>query len=45
MAVASAFPVRLVVLVVVGNEIVQGKSVMRGDEIDRRPRLAAASVE
>ena len=37
--------VRLVVLVVVGDEIVEREAVVRGDEIDARPRLAAAEVE
>src|SRR5579863_7143837 len=32
-------------LVVVGNAIGEGKAVVRGDEIDARPWLAAAMVE
>ena len=45
MAVAVVFAVRLVVLVVVGDEVVEVEAVMRGDEIDAGPRLAAALVE
>ena len=41
-AVAVVFAVRFVVLVVVGDEIVQREAVVRGDEIDARPGLAAA---
>ena len=37
MPVTASLAVRLVVLVVVGNEIVQGETVMGGDEVDRRP--------
>src|SRR5690606_13234704 len=45
MAVAIAFGVGLVVLVVVADEVVQGETVVRGDEVDARPGLAAALVE
>src|SRR3954463_8471020 len=45
MAVAVVLAVRLVVLVVVRHEIVQREPIMRGDEIDAGPRLAAAPVE
>ncbi|MNI78607.1 hypothetical protein D3C73_1349960 [compost metagenome] len=34
-AIAVVFAVGLVVLVVVGNQVVKGKTVMRGDEVDR----------
>ena len=44
-AVLVVFAVRLVVLVVVGNEIVQREAVVGGDEIDARPGLAAAMIE
>ena len=37
--------VRLVVLVVVGDEIVEREAVVRGDEVDGGPRLAAALGE
>src|SRR5262249_31496162 len=45
MAVLVFFAVRLVVLVVVGNEVIEREPVMDGDEIDRRPRFAAAMIE
>jgi hypothetical protein len=45
MAVAILLAVRLVVLAVVGDEVVEREPVVRGDEVDRRPRLAAALVE
>ena len=45
MAVAVVLAVRLVVLVVVGDEVVEREAVMRGDEIDAGPGLAAAAVE
>ena len=45
MAVAVVLAVRLVVLVVVGDEVAKGKTVMSGDEVDARPRLSAAKVE
>ena len=45
MAVAILFAIRLVVLVVIGHEIVERKSVMGGDKIYARPRLAPASIE
>ena len=45
MAVLVVLAVGLVVLVVVGDEIVQREAVVRGDEIDAGPRLAAAAVE
>src|SRR5262249_1988308 len=38
--VAVAFPVRRVVLVVVGHEIVQGESVVARDEVDALLHLA-----
>ncbi len=45
MAVAVVFAVRLVVLVVVGDEIAQGEAVVRSDEIDARPRFPPAEIE
>ncbi len=45
MAVAILLAVRLVVLLVVRNEVVQRETIMGGDEVHRRPRLAAAPVE
>ena len=43
--VAVILAVRLVVLLVVGDEVVQREAVVRGDEVDARPGLAAAAVE
>ena len=40
-AVLVAFAVRVVVLVVVADQIAQGEAVVRGDEVDRRGRPAA----
>ena len=40
-AVPILFAVRLIVLVVVGNEVVQGEPVMRGDKVDARIGLFA----
>ena len=45
MAVAVVLAVRLVVLVVVGDEIVEREAVVRRHEVDRGPRLAAAIGE
>ena len=45
MAVAVVLAVGLVVLVVVGDEVVQREAVMGGDEVDAGPGLAAALVE
>ena len=36
LAVAVVLEVRLVVLLVVGDEVVEGETVMGGDEVDRR---------
>src|SRR6201999_1128493 len=44
-AVAVAFAVRLVVLVVVARPVVQGEAVMGGDEIDAGPAAPALAVE
>ena len=44
-AVAVVLAVGLVVLVVVGDEIVEGEAVVSRDEVDRCPRLAPALVE
>ena len=41
-AVAVFFAVRLVMLLVVADEIVEGEAVVRGDEIDARVGTAAA---
>src|SRR5215217_2362567 len=43
-AVVVAFTIRLVVLVVVGNEIVQGEAVVGGEEIDPGPWTATPMV-
>ena len=43
--VAVLLAVRLVVLVVVGDEVVEREAVMGGEEVHRCPRLAAALVE
>ncbi len=45
MAVLVFFAVRLVVLVVVGNEVIEREPVMDGDEINRSPGFAAAMIE
>src|SRR6266700_2746596 len=45
MAVAVVLAIGLIVLVVIGDEVVQIEAVMRGDEIDAGPWLAAALVE
>jgi hypothetical protein len=45
MAVPVLFAVRLIVLFIVGDEVVEIESVMRGDEIDARPGLSPALVE
>src|SRR5262249_41084660 len=45
MAVAIAFAVRLVVLVVVADEIAEREAVMGGDEIDARPGPPAVVAE
>ena len=45
MAVVIVFAIRLIVLVVVGDEVVEVETVMRRDEIDAGPRLASALVE
>ena len=42
MAVLVVLAVGLVVLVVVGDEVGEGEAVMGGDEVHRRPGLAAA---
>src|SRR5688500_2004755 len=44
-AILVVLAVRLVVLVVVGDEVVQREAVVGGDEIDAGPRLSAAAVE
>src|SRR5262249_23617530 len=44
-AVAIVLAVRLVVLLVVADEVVQRETVMRGDEVDAGPGPAAALVE
>ena len=43
-AVAVALAVRLVVLVVVGDEVVEREAVVRGDEVDAVRRAAAAAL-
>src|SRR5438094_556292 len=45
MAVAILFAVRLVVLLVVRHQVVEREAVVRGDEVDRRPRFTPAMVE
>src|SRR4051812_32132669 len=45
MAIAIFLAIRLVVLAVIGDDVIQCEAVMRGDEIHRRPGLAAALVE
>ncbi len=44
MAVVVIFPVGIVVLVVVRDQIVQRKAIVRGDKIDAGPRAAAALI-
>src|SRR5690606_10169224 len=44
-AVAVLLAVRLVVLVVVGDEVVEREAVVRGDEVDARPGPAPPPVE
>ncbi len=44
-AVAIVLAIGLVVLVIVGDEVVEREAVMGGDKIHRRPRLATALVE
>ena len=41
-AIVASLAVGLVVLVVVGNEVIEREAVVRGDEIDARVRLLAA---
>src|SRR5580700_3970051 len=43
MAVLIVLAIRLVVLIVVRDEVVEREAVVRGDEIDAGPRLAAAA--
>ena len=43
--VAIILSVGLIVLVLIGNEIIERKAIMRGNEIDARPRPAAAMIE
>src|ERR1700730_16543733 len=45
MAVAVLLAVRLVVLVVVGDEVAKREPIMGGDEVDARPGLSATKVE
>src|SRR5579872_5237963 len=42
LAVAIIFPVRLIVLIVVRDQIVKREAVMRGDEVDARARTPSA---
>jgi hypothetical protein len=44
-AVVVVFAIRLIVFLVVGDEVVDGEPVMGGDEIDAGPSLATAMVE
>ncbi len=44
MAVIVVFAIGVVVLLVIGDEIVQREAVMRRNEVDARPGLAAALV-
>src|SRR5581483_4950386 len=44
-AVAVALPVRLVVLLAIGDEIGEREAVMGGDEVDARRRQAAGLAE
>src|SRR5690242_20682979 len=43
--VVAAFAVGFVVLVVVRDQVVQRKAIVRRDEVDAGPRLATASIE
>ena len=43
--VAIVLAVRLVMLFVVADEVLQRETVMRGDEVDARPRTATAIAE
>lgn len=45
MAVAVAFSIGVIVLVVVGDKVIERKAVMGGDEIHRSPRFPATLVE
>src|ERR1700730_17066067 len=45
MAVAIVFAIGLVVLVVIGDEIVEREAVMGGGKAEARPGLAAALIE
>src|SRR5436305_372297 len=45
MAVLVVLAVRLVVPVVVGDEVIEREPVMRGDEVDAGPGFAAAVIE
>src|ERR1700731_2004075 len=45
MAVLVVLAVRLVVLVVVGDQVMHGETIVRGDEVDAGPGLAAAAAE
>ena len=45
MPVAIVLAVRLVVLVVVGNEVVERETVVGGDEVDARPRFSPTKIE
>src|SRR6476661_132847 len=45
MTITVLLAVRFVVLVVVRNEIVQREAIVRGNEIDARPRFAATAVK
>src|SRR5262249_55009071 len=38
-------PIRIIMLLVIGNQIRQCEAVMRGDEIDGRPGPAPATIE
>ncbi len=44
-AVAVVLAIRLVVLVIVGNEVAKSEAVVGNDEIDARPGLSAAKIE
>src|SRR2546423_3508713 len=43
-AVAVAFAVRLVVLLVIADEVSKGEAVVRGDEVDARVRASAPAL-
>ena len=45
MSITVVFAVRLVVLLVVGDKIIQIEAIMSGNEIDARPRLSAPLIE